>query len=465
MKAIILIFCIYIIPMALFSQEVQVPLDKDNKIMVIDQEMESKLGLFGDNSGFVDAKLFKINNDLFILEITYKVDSKIHRKRKELTKAEVDELRQKVSDNIIKGNPKVQLDQEGRTEFLVKTTLLSLGLYAPTVTTVLNLEEESAVSGYLITSAAGFFLPYYLTEDESVTKAQSELAIYGGIAGASHFAFLDLIINNDDVIDDDEILDSEWRLALTSLFSIGELIAGYHIAKNLNMSEGTAEVITSTGTLGTLYGLATYGMFDSYEGDDFITYGEDSPGYGTLGLLGSLAGMGTGYYLSTKQDFSKGDAAVYTFAGYLGAWIPFSVFASFADDLDSPAPVYGSMILGSMAGLYVGNHLIKGKNFSKADGTIISWGSFISGLLGAGIGVLIDESEPTTTMLLSTAFSTGAFAFFYNQYKDDAINSAFLPEGLKVNVSPIGITQLLNNKAQKNDNMYYPVLNVHYTFK
>ena len=471
MKSLIVICLILIVfSFELKSQEVQVPMDDDHKVMVIDKELESKLALFTEYPGFEEARLFRKTDNSYILEITYKLDSDIMKIRKDMTEEEVKELRFTVTNCIETSCPTVLLDQEGRTEFLIGTTVLSLGYYGVTVPNMLGADEsDSYVALYSLTSAAGFFVPYLITQNSAVPKASASLGIYGGISGIAHGMFLhwmfadekkevyyyDYFGNRYEYYEESDFLDPEEMAAVTTLFSIAELTAGFVIAKNTNMTEGTADVISSIATFGTLYGLGAQVVIDE---------DAERSSYGLCGLIGSAAGFTVGSMVANTQNYTTGDATVLSTAGWLGAYLPFSLYATVLEDDFEFNEATGLAMLGSIGGLVWGANLVKGYDFTSSQGSYIGWGTPLGGLLGFGIGYGIDPDSPRIPLLLSSAASITTFAILYNSYKKDAKEISFL-DNLNVQVSPLGMAALTganNNFIQKG--MSIPVMNISYTF-
>ncbi|MBI5323865.1 MAG: hypothetical protein HZB41_01045, partial [Ignavibacteriae bacterium] len=74
--ALALILFFFISHQLVFSQETQVAIDNDNKFYVIDAELESKLQLFTEYPGFIDARLYQLSEGNYVLEISYKVDER-----------------------------------------------------------------------------------------------------------------------------------------------------------------------------------------------------------------------------------------------------------------------------------------------------------------------------------------------------------------------------------------------------
>ncbi|MEJ2503850.1 MAG: hypothetical protein P8177_11165, partial [Gemmatimonadota bacterium] len=81
-------------PAGLVAQEVQVPLDRDGQIQEIDRRLAGRLDLFLDEYPDLDTvRLYRIDDDRFVLEVAYTEDGQAARRRVELSGAEVAELR------------------------------------------------------------------------------------------------------------------------------------------------------------------------------------------------------------------------------------------------------------------------------------------------------------------------------------------------------------------------------------
>ena len=172
-------------------QEIQVSIDLDNKIFVIDKELETKLQMYEDIPEFKEARLFKLSDTLFVLEISYEVDGNIARQRKNLTYQEATELRTKITEKLNSKVPNALLNHDGRIRMLVWNVIQGLTEYGWMVPIGFDVQDgKSAIALYMLTTAGSFIVPYYLTENNSVTDAEATLNIFGGFAGAAHGALL-----------------------------------------------------------------------------------------------------------------------------------------------------------------------------------------------------------------------------------------------------------------------------------
>lgn len=296
---LVVVFCL--IPFNyLFSQEVQVPIDPENNIKIIDKEMESKLVLFSEYPDFQEARLYKRDDQHFILEISYMKDGETMRTKKEMNPQELEQFRQKIRNQIKINAPTVGLDQSGRASLLTGTTLLSLGWYGWSVPYVLGAEGGVAAGLYLITSGAGFFLPYIWTKETEVTKGMANLSTGAGVLGLVHGAMISNMLDlSSSIFPFEDNNNDKPAIIVTSVVSISELLAGYYYARENHVTEGKANIMMNSSFIGGLYGAGlTYLIADP----------EDSKVYSATSMLGTIGGLFFGNYLSNRQHYAPGDA-------------------------------------------------------------------------------------------------------------------------------------------------------------
>ncbi|MEO5928652.1 MAG: hypothetical protein ABIR47_01855, partial [Candidatus Kapaibacterium sp.] len=70
---------ILITALAANAQETQVPIDSAGKIQRIDLELESRIALFPEYKDFQEARLYRLADSSYMLEIYYGTDDKSQR--------------------------------------------------------------------------------------------------------------------------------------------------------------------------------------------------------------------------------------------------------------------------------------------------------------------------------------------------------------------------------------------------
>lgn len=391
------------------AQEVQVPLDEGGQVAVIDMRLAQRLDLFVDRyPSFQEARLFQAPDSTFVLEITTERNGQLARQRVPLSAREMDELRRNVTARLAEHAPSAVLNQEGRYLLLGQASLLGLGFYGWAVPYVVDAEDTGAVAMYLLTAGGSFFLPYLLTEGRPVTYGMTNLSRYGASRGIAHGLLLHRLIAGDE----EERICGEFgcytandtgrgEIASALLASFAEGVGGYLWAHNEKMTAGTASAIALGGDAGLLWGLGTAFLV----GTDDI--GERSTAGITLPF--TVAGIAGGRWLAGRRDYTWGDVDVMYTAGVLGAYS--GIAAMDLSNVDDEEPFVAAAMLGSAAGLYVADRLVRDTDFSVGQSILNRLGTLAGGLAGASIGVLAEDE--TIALAGSALGAAGGFALTY----------------------------------------------------
>ncbi len=430
-----------------FAQEVQVALDTEGKIDVINARLEKKLALFPEYSHFKSAQLYQLPDSSFVLEIKYKDAGRKLKARLPLSKTEVGTFRNKVSKRIKEKSPDTILDQEGRKELIGGSVALSIGFYGWALPTVLNVQEgKTALALYMLTGAAGFYLPLKLTENIPVTDASATLFNHAGTRGIIHGIALAGLI--------DETPDYRSVLASGMVLSIAEAIYGFNAANTYNMHAGTAEVIGAGGDFGLGFGVATAYLLDIKQ-----------RGANASMLIGSGLGYWAGKLESGNQYYTRGDAYVLRSVGMLGAYIPLA----FVDlsGTDNNKIFIGASMLGTALGLHYGRTFVEGKDFSTLQGYLIGLSEVAGGLFGAGLAYLLssENNDNSSLFLTSSAIgATGGFWLMYNYFSPRA-NSGNAASAWNFNINADGLIFMAMNKKSRSKLKYQPdLITLNYRF-
>jgi hypothetical protein len=430
-----------------FAQEVQVALDTEGKIDVINAKLEKKLSLFPEYSHFKSAHLYQLPDSSFVLEIMYKDAGKKLKARLPLSKTDVDTFRNKVSKRIKEKSPDTVLDQEGRKELIGGSVALSIGFYGWALPAVLDVKEgKTALALYMLTGAAGFYLPLKLTENMPVTDASTTLFNHAGTRGIIHGIALAGLI--------DETPDYRSVLASGMVLSIAEAIYGFNAANTYNMHAGTAEVIGAGGDFGLGFGMATAYLLDIKQ-----------RGANASMLIGSGLGYWAGKLESGNQYYTRGDAYVLRSVGMLGAYIPLA----FVDlsGTDNNKIFIGASMLGAALGLHYGRTFVEEKDFSTLQGYLIGLSEVAGGLFGAGLAYLVssENNDNSSLFLTSSAIgATGGFWLMYNYFSPRS-NSTMQTSAWNFNINADGLIFMAMNKKSNSKFKYQPnLISVNFRF-
>jgi hypothetical protein len=433
------------------AQEVQVPIDSAGRLDRIDRELEQKLGLFPEFKEFQEARLYLSvppdgsKDSSFILEITHLVDSRPQRVRRPLSAAEAEELRRKVTARISERSPQITLDQEGRSRLITGTTILGLTYYGLAIPAAFDVQDtKTTVALYMLSGASGFIIPYLSTSHSQVTRAQANISLYGATAGLLHGVLLYGLFAND--------FDAPTMWGVSVLTGVTEAFVGYHLAGNNDLEEGKGGVITGLGTFGLGFGAATA----------YLLRADDARPYAGGMLLGTGAGFLVGNVMANMQHYSAGDAQVLLTTGVLGAYTPVGLLI-LAGSEDGKVYVSSAM-LGSAAGLVLGHYLVRGHEFSDAQGNYIALGTVAGTALGLGTAYLLssDGSDEKLYAGASLVGSVGGFIVMYSLLEDDAV---VRDEGRnwRFQIAPAGIGALLLGRFPASD-ASVPLAGFQYSF-
>ena len=364
------------------SAELQVPFDDAGRVNRIDEVLARRLGMFLDRyEGFREARLFMADDSSFVLEITHVRGGQSLREREVMTQVQIGVLRADFARRMSETAPLMDpRNQEGRPWLMTSAAALGLGFYGWALPYVLDVQDGSQVFGsYLLTAGGSFFIPLLLTSDSPVTTSAAGLYWYGGSRGIAHGVLLADAF-------DDEPADNRGGVGLAMGFSLIESIAGYQYAKLAAVDGGTAQAIAIGGDVGFLWGYAVNDLVTSYD-----QRGSNSRSASML--VGSLTGMLGGRVIARSRAYSFGDGTVVRTSGALGILVGTAFADAAANGGGSGSnskPYSAGLLIGSMAGLAIGDRLVAGRDFSGGDGVLMQLGTGLGALMGLGVIAITD---------------------------------------------------------------------------
>jgi hypothetical protein len=185
-------------------------------------------------------------------------------------------------------------------------------------------------------------------------------------------------------------------------------------------------------------------------------------------LAGSAASILTGYYMSKKQDYSKGDITMLHTSAFAASLIPMSVMSLF-DASSDPKLLFGATSFGIAGGLIAGHLITQNVNFTQAQAQKICSATFGLGLLGLSAGALVapkdDEFEDAVPYLIvGTALGavTGYLLSTNNAMKrltDSGVLSQF-----DMQIHPEGIMSMKSKSTNIRQQMSAPMLTAKWSF-
>jgi len=405
-----------------YSLEIQVALDKSGKLLTLDEKKEEKLKVFPEYKNFKEARLFQ-EDSLFVLEISRETHGIIQRERLSLSSDEVEKLRTRISNAITKKARYINLNQEGRTKYLLGTTALSLGYYGWSFPIMFNTyRQEGSYSLYFLISSAGFFMPYLQTKNSSVTDAAATLGLYGGTRGIIHGITISYLNREPSF---------ETTNALGTIFSITEMSIFFKTANNDKMTAGSAEIIGAYGDFGLLWGLGCAHI---------LSYFESEPRYiSSCILAGSILGLIKGNSVRKQKSYSRGDAYIMRASWLIFAYVPWAITQSLEVEKEIST---GISVLGSMVGLAIGKEKTLAGNFTTGQGVIVNLCEITGGFLGLGVAHLFNAKEDYIYYLLSASGATLGYFSIINSYEKQLTENS----SISFTINPIGFCEYLQEK-------------------
>jgi hypothetical protein len=451
-KTIGLLLCV-IASFTVFGQKTTVPLC--NKIEIVNADLEKKLNLFSEYEGFQQALLFKENDDLYILEIIYKPKEVFQVERKPLTKVELDAFCEKInqSENI---ENVLSLDQNGRTEFLISSTISGLGFYAWVTPIALQIENgRPRIATYMLIGGSSFFVPFLATKNRKVTTSMARAYSIGTGTGIGHGLILRNLmeLNNEPPYD---YAKSDRRLLISAVMGMGEGLGLMALANKYDLSVSNVSMIATGGVWGAGWGAATGSLFLSQNDDNDAEIRKTN----IPALIGSGAGMYLGHKVFQKMpNMTNGDILVtnaYTILGGVASATIVDLAVDFNNDNDVKF-LMGSMTAATIGGMAYGLYRTSDYDYTTSEGAYIGLSEIAGGLLGIGIGYLVmaDNFESETALVSATVGATAGLLL---------VDSYIRKRSLKVNTSignfdfgfnPIGIANAFDEDKTVKNLEYY----------
>lgn len=394
----ILTLLLLLLPALLAAQqiEVQVPMDSSGTIAEITPELRARTGLFSEVVDFLSARLFQGGDSSFVLEVAFRREGRLARSRSALTSAEALAFRQGLTHRLALTVRTPGINHEGRPGLVVRQTMMALGFYGWAVPLMLEIEgSRGSIAAYMLTSAAGFAFPYYLTRNRPVTTTQTMMTTFGSTRGLLYGHLVRKMIAPDEHSE-----ASEWGLTMAG--SLIASMAAFKLAETSGLELGSAELIGVMGDFGTGFGLGTAHVSDLWDHENRETAAHAT----LLGMTG--LGLAGGYLLSQREHYTRGDAYVLRMEGILGAQIMMPIVAALADKREKSYSA-GAMA-GGVLGVGIGNWLLRDEDFDFSEGALISCGHIAGGLLAGGLTYLIDSSDNFDGLVYHSTIALGSLA-------------------------------------------------------
>ena len=293
-----------------------------------------------------------------------------------------------------------------------RSKLLRWGAYAGTLYGVLSLsfldsdDTRFARVPSMLLTPVGAYTAYKLSDHRWFNKGEADLLAAGGLAGAFYGWAIPYLILNEDFSDEgEEYIDQEWVQIceeekgnidcaeddldcqrwneerdcqeeatsyrgggtinkIYSLSMMASIPASVYLTSRLmpdrNISQGRAQLISTGGVVGIVYGL----------GLTFIALGDEVDNAGRIYTLSAAVGLPAGSYFAkrfTRQEsYTRLRAVLITFGGVAGAFI--GAAPLFMAEADNPRVWATTLIATSAAGFWAGHEMTRTKVVAGSTG-------------------------------------------------------------------------------------------------
>ena len=327
-------------------------------------------------------------------------------------------------------------ESHGRLKLMINASLVSFGYYGWAVPTMLKVDNHKAGIGlYMLTSAGGFVLPFMLTQNMDVTAGQANLYGYGASRGIYHgMAFAELMRSDHESFD---VIDR--HLAMGMLFSVGEGLAGYQMAKFSNWEEGSSATIGTFGDAGMI-ALPLALLIANPETEKYKALLASS-------LMGGAGGLFLGSKMIATQSYSYGDANVLRISGLMGAVIPLAIMEVMESDNSRVQAMMA--LLGGASGLAIGHYATRNVDFSSGQGGIFFLGVLAGTAFGAGMGYLLSgegEDNWKAPLIGSVIGGMSGYGFMHHVLSRKAPKAKYVGLSMQVQLAPEGMIGLMGKE-------------------
>jgi hypothetical protein len=298
-----------------------------------------------------------------------------------------------------------------RAPVLATTTALGLALWGWTLPTALDLNSSDSTRAflgvYMLTAAASFAVPYFITRDHPPDASAMNAIFYGGTRGAAFGYLLSNLVFGRAGGEPDE---HERAFAASLLIgSLGGAVAGSLLPGRLALAPGDVRTTAALSDYGLFAGLAlshVLGFETSGNDGDPAALDRRARARSGLSLGGALLGLGGGHLLARHRQNTWGDGEVMRGAGLLGV-LAGATAAALGNQKDDSRWVLGLMAAGGGVGLVGGDWFVRDTAYSPGQGLLVDLALVSGGLGAAGLTYLIaNSSEPKAYLVAATLGAT-----------------------------------------------------------
>lgn len=291
--------------------------------------------------------------------------------------------------------------RDGRYLLVGGAAMVGLTLYGPTLPILVEPDDDKTVVGLYMLGAGGtFFGAWMLTRDRPVSMGTATAWIHGSTRGILHGVAALAVIDRES--SDDK--------AIWGTLTLASMAEGTGFALWADHVGATTGLVNTMGHVSDVAGLAGLGLAHALVGETV-----SGRTIGAAGLIGSGLGYGLGYAYARARNPTWGDGEVLRSATLLGAYT--AILPLIYAGVDNERVYSATLVAGAAAGLYVGDHLLEGRDFTPGQGIVTELSPLAGGLVGAGLGYLISPDDGDSAgKIIATGGALGGLAGFALAY-------------------------------------------------
>ena len=393
----------------LYAQKSPIVIDSLSNKKMINKDEAVKLAIFPEYPTLEQACLYESPDGQLYFEIMYKNENILIADRYNITKEQLEEIRQKIrtereiSLKKIKGPPDSvseynQNKNEGKLIFVWGYSVLTASIYGVSLPIALfadNNNGKQAAGSYLLITGGALAILINSTKDKQISVAEANLSLDYAVRGLFHGSlfFKSLL----------EVERNEVIPLLISLSSITEGAIAFNAAKKYNMNTGRSSYITMCHDILVC---ETYYLKS--------VFFKDSNKDRTIALSYlSAAATGTyGGFLKSKPDqYTEGDVNVIKTNLVIGIVLGVTV----SDLLETNRSIEAGLIsTGVAAGYFLGEKQALRRDISNNDAYFLGLYSTAGSLVGFGTSLLFQPNNKDNRKLNLVLISAGSLAGYYS---------------------------------------------------
>jgi hypothetical protein len=412
-----------------------VPFDSAGLVTVMTPFLAEKAALrppwWPVSGDFTDARLFTANDSTYVLAVTRRTGVV---ERYSLSATDRDAIRA-----VVSRLPRAVIvaRNDARNAFIKGQTILGIFAYGPTFAGAISNNSSGITAGYLVVAGGTFFAASEIARQNSISRAQSDLAFNMGHNGA--LAGWGTMY----------VLGASNRAQSGGAFVGGLAGAALGVGIGRSMTEADAVGAAFGSDIGAIIG---WGAMEAIRGDQTCTQPDPtqpqicSRNLGlrtevTMILASGIVGypMGVLYPRNAHYNVTPGDIETLWASTLVGMATSGALFIG---ETRSRRTVATSLTAGGVLGIIVGDRLLVQRyDHSRTDGGRVKLGAFAGALMGAGIGLIPNTSNPNPHLLLGLAAAGGLTGIIVTEHYIDPASDAGQPR-IRVTFNPASLPLL-----------------------